>query len=225
MNRRRYPKSIWSYNPLPSGCVLYIPFWHPNLAGNAFRTIDGNNTATVTTATYTVNGRSFTPGTPDYVELAAETLMNFTTGAFSVVARINIDDLTDRRTIIARGLDGADGFNFFVFTNGRIQINTNAVAGDDVSFSGAGAVTTGSDFTIGFTRSGTSVIPYVNGAAAVSTAGVHETIQSSARTVKLGIQDGKVLFPFSNLYHTIMVHEIALSASDHLHAHNILSQQ
>ena len=33
------PKSIWSYNPSPTGCVLYLPLWHPNLSGPVFKDI------------------------------------------------------------------------------------------------------------------------------------------------------------------------------------------
>lgn len=34
------PKSIWSYNPIPTGCVLYLPLWHPSLSGPVFKSID-----------------------------------------------------------------------------------------------------------------------------------------------------------------------------------------
>ena len=37
---RQYPKSLWSYNPIPSGCVLYLPLWHPNLGGLKYKSID-----------------------------------------------------------------------------------------------------------------------------------------------------------------------------------------
>ena len=62
MNRRRYPKSIWSYNPIPSGCIFYLPFWHPSLAGPVFKSPDPfGHTATVTGAVYQgdVKGRFF----------------------------------------------------------------------------------------------------------------------------------------------------------------------
>lgn len=37
---RYHPKSLWSYNPIPTGCVLYLPLWHPNLHSSAFKSID-----------------------------------------------------------------------------------------------------------------------------------------------------------------------------------------
>ena len=36
----RYPKSLWSHNPIPGGCVLYLPLWHPNLGGLKYKSID-----------------------------------------------------------------------------------------------------------------------------------------------------------------------------------------
>lgn len=56
----KYPKSIWSYNPIPTGCVLYLPLWHPSLSGPVFKDIStGGHTCTVTDATYGVQGRTF----------------------------------------------------------------------------------------------------------------------------------------------------------------------
>ena len=58
----RWPKSLWSYNPIPSGCIFYLPFWHPSLAGPVFESIDPfGHTATVTGALYQgdVKGRFF----------------------------------------------------------------------------------------------------------------------------------------------------------------------
>lgn len=36
----RYAKSLHSYNPLPNGCLFYLPLWHPNLHGIRFSSID-----------------------------------------------------------------------------------------------------------------------------------------------------------------------------------------
>ncbi len=33
-------KSLWSYNPIPGGCVLYLPLWNPHTNGLAFQSID-----------------------------------------------------------------------------------------------------------------------------------------------------------------------------------------
>ena len=63
----RWPKSLWSYNPIPTGCVLYLPLWHPNLSGSPFNSIDPyGHTCTVTGATYSSAGRTF-DGTNDVI--------------------------------------------------------------------------------------------------------------------------------------------------------------
>ncbi len=36
----RYSKSLWSHNPIPGGCVLYLPTWHPNLGGLKYKSVD-----------------------------------------------------------------------------------------------------------------------------------------------------------------------------------------
>ncbi|KKN72887.1 hypothetical protein LCGC14_0405910 [marine sediment metagenome] len=35
-----YAKSLWSYNPIPNGCKLYLPLWSPSLRGSAFKSVD-----------------------------------------------------------------------------------------------------------------------------------------------------------------------------------------
>ncbi|KKN20859.1 hypothetical protein LCGC14_0931160 [marine sediment metagenome] len=56
----RYPKSLWSYNPSPTGCALYLPFWHPSLSGPVFKDIGpSGGTCTVATATWTTLGYDF----------------------------------------------------------------------------------------------------------------------------------------------------------------------
>lgn len=56
----KYPKSLWSYNPIHKGCLLYVPLWHPNLSSNAFNSIDSfGHAISVTGATHGATGRTF----------------------------------------------------------------------------------------------------------------------------------------------------------------------
>ncbi len=65
----RFPKSLWSYNPLPSGCRMYLPFWHPSLRGAKFKSIDPSGAeTTVNGASRVADGFSF-DGTDDNVIL------------------------------------------------------------------------------------------------------------------------------------------------------------
>ena len=85
------PKSIWSYNPLPTGCVLYLPLWHPNLSGPVFKSIDPYGyTCTPTGTTWTSTGR-YLNGTSETMTISDHTGLNFGTGDFSILAWISAD--------------------------------------------------------------------------------------------------------------------------------------
>ena len=57
----RYPKSLWSYNPIPGrDCLLYLPLWHPSLRGPIFRSIGPvSYDLTAVNATQNADGRVF----------------------------------------------------------------------------------------------------------------------------------------------------------------------
>ena len=56
----RYPKSLWSYNPIPEGCKLYLPLWSPDLNGSVFKSADPfRHTCTVIGAVHGNDGRLF----------------------------------------------------------------------------------------------------------------------------------------------------------------------
>ena len=56
----RFPKSLWSYNPIPRGCVLYLPLWSPSLGGSAFKSVESyGHACSVTGAVLVANGRQF----------------------------------------------------------------------------------------------------------------------------------------------------------------------
>ena len=63
------PKSLWSHNPVPYGCELYLPLWSPGLNGSPIRSVDLNrHTCTVVGATYGSQGRTF-DGTDDTITI------------------------------------------------------------------------------------------------------------------------------------------------------------
>ncbi len=62
----RYSKSLWSYNPIPRGCILYLPFFAMRL-GATIKSIDPDGrTLTVTGATSGIDG-AFFDGTNDSI--------------------------------------------------------------------------------------------------------------------------------------------------------------
>lgn len=65
----RYSKSLWSYNPLPTGCRLYYPLWHPDLGGAVIQSVDLSSTEGTVVEAVKVNlGRDF-DGSDDTIAL------------------------------------------------------------------------------------------------------------------------------------------------------------
>ena len=74
----KYPKSLWSYNPIPRGCVLYLPLWSPGLNGSAFKSVDPyGHSNTVTGSVLGAQGRVFDGD--DLISLGDPTAITSTT--------------------------------------------------------------------------------------------------------------------------------------------------
>ncbi len=72
----RYPKSLSSFNPIPDGCVLYLPLWARGLSGPVFKSIDSlRHVCTVTGATWGSQGRTF-DGTDDVINCGSTTVLD-----------------------------------------------------------------------------------------------------------------------------------------------------
>ena len=112
----RYPKSLWSYNPLPTGCVLYLPLWSPGLNGPVFKSVDPfGHTCTVTGAVLGAQGRRF-DGVDDLIRSSTPPVVdNIFDGGGTIVAWINPDS------------DGETNAGF-VWSKGRILFATTSEA-------------------------------------------------------------------------------------------------
>lgn len=85
-------KSLWSYNPIPNGCQLYLPLWSQSLSGNNFNSIDPyRRVTTVTNATRAPKGRLFNE-TNTQIDLTSGQVGNSNT--FTVMYWINWTDAT-----------------------------------------------------------------------------------------------------------------------------------
>jgi len=128
----KYPKSPWSFNPIPNGCVLYLPLWRPDLRGSVFKSIDPyGHTATVTGATKVALGRDF-DGSDDLINLGKPAVFTgmsaLTVGfwfyratAFSGTSYvINNDSDTDRRSY-ALGLTPTNAYGWVVNSSGTLE--------------------------------------------------------------------------------------------------------
>lgn len=134
---------------------------------------------------------SFIPGNPDFMELSAANSvgMGFQGGAFSLAAWVFIDDLTNDKYILEKGLLNTDGWYFYVDITGAIRLITNQGAGGQVSASANGAITIANWWFIGATRLGASVRIYRNGLDVTSVVGVHVNPAACGRKLHVGIND------------------------------------
>lgn len=100
------PKSLWSYNPIPYGCVLYLPLWA--LGGAIFKSIDPfGHTCTVTGALWNPYGRTFDGG--DYIELTLTTALDLGDfSAYTIMSWFRTTDKTTSQCIIGLGSTSND---------------------------------------------------------------------------------------------------------------------
>ena len=87
---RTYAKSLWSYNPIPYGCVLYLPLWA--LSGPVFKSVDSfGHECTVTGAVKVSTGRDF-DGLDDVIDLGSPTALdNIFDGGGTYMAWVYLD--------------------------------------------------------------------------------------------------------------------------------------
>jgi len=175
--------------PILSGCVLDLPLYHPILSPSSFKSLDANQySCTVTGAIWLPQGRTF-DGNDDYIEATCPQL-DFTTGAFSGVIWVYLDAIGVSYThLITRGLLVTDGWFFAIEAGGYLNINTNQSGARQQTYSNAGDVTTGSWLCLGFTRDGAACKVYKNGVDITLVSGTHVDPLTSARTLKIGIDD------------------------------------
>ncbi|KKN30817.1 hypothetical protein LCGC14_0830250 [marine sediment metagenome] len=63
-------KSLWSYNPIPRGCVVYAPLWNPACHGPVFSSIDPFH-LTITRTGGVMDGDGFTVDGDDYMHFTS----------------------------------------------------------------------------------------------------------------------------------------------------------
>lgn len=95
-------KSLWSYNPIPFGCVFYAPLWHPNLSSDNFKSIDPyGRTCIVTGAVLGAKGRVFDGD--DKIAVNSVAANSFFDGTFTLMAWGKLTDWSANRQLIAAG--------------------------------------------------------------------------------------------------------------------------
>ena len=222
-HKRTRHNGLDPYGFSTEGLVLYLPLWA--LKDSAYKSVDAyKTTVTVTGATniWLPNGRNFTSGTPDYIELASESMMNFVAGDFSIIMRLKFDVKDIHQYLFVRGLLNTDGYVLYSDATNFIALATSQTAVAQYSYTVADTITTATWYTIGVSRAGTSVKIYLDGADATNTSGSHTNPVTASRTVKIGIYDDKASDPFDGTIQDLFVYNRALAVSEHLDTHNRL---
>ena len=129
----RYPKSLSSYNPCPTGCVLYLPLWHSSLGVSTFKSIDPfGHTCTVsgTATTWLPPGWHFAGDdekitVPDHAAL--DIAINLTIAMWIKADTINFpeDD-----TLVQKGGRGGAGSEYCFYTDAEDDIYFGAAFDD-----------------------------------------------------------------------------------------------
>lgn len=167
----------------------------------------------------------FDPTIPSYVEIpASHTQLNFTSEDFSIITRFKVDDLSTERQVVTRGQYNVDGWGLRLEAGGMLQLQTFQLGGDQWSRSNVGSIVTGTWYTGGFSRKGTSVKIYINGVEDTGIAENHIDPASADRVCNIG--KGGPLYPREHdgkIEFLRIFGGIALSASAHLAWHNVLA--
>ena len=201
-----------------NGLVFYLPLWA--LSGSAFKSIDATQTTSTCSGT-THDGSSKIFASGDYIELESESILNFTSGAFSIILGVYPTTLAgSNRMLFNRGLDSTDGYFTMFSADGRVYIYTAQSGVQQASYTDAGDFVVNNWYTVGFSRSGNSCIIYKNGVNANAVSGNHTNPATSARTAKIGIYDDKASNPFIGSMVFVAVYNRALGAEEHLDIHN-----
>lgn len=139
-------------------------------------------------------------GTDDFMSLA-NTQMNFTSGDFSAILRVKFDTINLARTLIVRGsIDVGDGgWSFVREVNNAITVFTFQAAVTQNTLTANGAVVADTWYTLGFSRSGASVIILINGVDSTFSAASHIDPASSSKTVKIMGNNALSTFPDGQL--------------------------
>ncbi len=231
MNRRRYPKSLWSYNPLPSGCVFYYPAGR--LVGPAFKSIDPfGHELTTTGTTLVAQGRNFQgAGNVDITALLTA-LAATTVGTLSMWVRMpDATPLADNIAMAFGDTDVNEGITAFrLKTNSLILCFLVKAAAVQWQFDTDAGVMVDNTWTLlSLTQDGTEPVLYAQGVkpaqAFVTTTDktawfADATNLDNGFLGKLSNNGSPNQLPFTGDIGEVWAHDYALSADEELFLYN-----
>lgn len=118
------PKSLWSYNPLPTGCVLYLPLWSPGLNGSVFKSADPlGHKCSVTGTTHESYGRLL-DGSDDKIIVTDHAALQLTDN-FTIIMWFYLTAFVGNDRLLSKD-DGADYQIRLNDANDRVDVFLNA---------------------------------------------------------------------------------------------------
>lgn len=217
---RNEAKSLWSYNPIPTGCVLFLPFWHPSLRGDVFKSTDPiGHTATVTGVPVGAEGRVF-DASASRIILPHQVAFNITT-VVSLEAWVNFTALTGDHYIIRKGDDdtaplnwgmlaSATGYIGFQYYNGAFRTLR------DTSIQ----MTAGSWYHVVALYDGANARLYVNGVAGDAPAQAQSLVANSENVQISGSHVGTDITSLNGTIAELYVYNRVLSPAEILYKYN-----
>ena len=146
----------------------------------------------------------------DYISIPASTLLNFTSGDFSIISIVKVNDLSSDRMIFNRGGYIASGYWFRLGLNENVDFYTWQSGAGQESTSANGSIVVNTWYTLGISRSGASVRCYINGVDATSIAGTHIDPATCSDAAEIGSYQGSTQF-FKGFIGELLIYNRALT--------------
>lgn len=128
----RTPKSLWSYNPSPTSCVLYLPMWHPTLGISTFKSADPvGHTCTVSgTATTWLPPSWHFAGDDEKITVPDHTALDIAINlTIAMWVKADTINFPEDDTLVQKGGRGGAGSEYCFYTDSENDIYFGAAFG------------------------------------------------------------------------------------------------
>lgn len=168
---------------------LWLPLSHIDApaSGANIRSRDAYGVVLTPSGPYWTPDGWYFDGVDDQIiaQAAATTHLDFTSEDYSVTARIRYVATGATQHFCSRFQWNQVGWAAWISGGGAIQVYTFQAAANQQS-STPGLIADGHDYTVGFSRRGTSLRVYINGVDQTTTVGVHSDPLTASRNLGVG---------------------------------------
>lgn len=236
-------KAAWTAQARPygiGGMNLYLRYQmrigldlqlvYPFYEGNGYWIEDrspNNYHGTIVGATWVGGSHSpalYFDGLDDYAYAHPTPLLDFTLEDFTILLRIAFPDPNLAKPVLFRGSTNIRGWSVYTSGANRMGLFTFQLGAQQVTWTVPGSFIANQFHTVGFTRVGANVTPYVDGAPSIGAAGVH--IDPATSPERFIIADWTVPgTKFHNLsLERLVIIRKALTADQHLAFHHLCTR-